>query len=162
MGDWKPRMTRAVRHLAEQIAGIRAGTVSPGFVESVRVEGVSLGRLAAVSPRSGRIVVTPFDSARTGAIVQALKAAQLGAYALDPRNVAVSVPPPSAEERTKLAKHVKSLGEAAKVAVRGARQDARKAITASGKGSIRVVQEATDAAVAEIERLVEAKVKEIG
>ncbi len=33
MTDWKPRMQKAVRHLAEQLAGIRPGTLSVGFVE---------------------------------------------------------------------------------------------------------------------------------
>ena len=37
MGDWKPRMNRAVRHLAGQLAGIRPGTLSPGFIETFRV-----------------------------------------------------------------------------------------------------------------------------
>ena len=43
-----------------------------------------------------------------------------------------------------------------------ASEDARKQIAARGRGSERAVQEATDAAVAEIERLVNAKVAEAG
>jgi ribosome recycling factor len=61
-----------------------------------------------------------------------------------------------------LAKHVKKLGEEAKVAVRSIRQDARKEIAARGRGSERAVQEATDAAVAEVERLVKAKLDGFG
>ena len=44
-----------------------------------------------------------------------------------------------------MARHVKKLGEEAKVAIRGVRQDARKQIAAWGRGSLRAVQEATDA-----------------
>jgi ribosome recycling factor len=75
---------------------------------------------------------------------------------------AVGVPPVSGEQRADLTKHVKRLGEEAKVAVRAIRQDARKEIAARGRGSERAVQEATDAAVAEVERRVKAKTKELG
>lgn len=166
MGDWKPRMQKAVRHLADQLAGIRPGTLSVGFVESFRVavqgHSASLGRMAAVTGGGDRIVVTPFDPAHVPAIVKALSEARLNAYALNPRAVAVGIPPASVEQRAEMARHVKKLGEEAKVAVRSIRQDARKQIAARGRGSERAVQEATDAAVAEIDGLVKAKIREIG
>lgn len=94
--------------------------------------------------------------------MRALTEARLNAYALNPRTVAVGVPPISGEQRAEIARHVKQLGEEAKVAVRSLRQDARKEIAARGRGSERGVQEATDAAVGEIESLVRAKVAEVG
>jgi ribosome recycling factor len=166
MNDWKPRMQQAVRHLAGQLAGIRPGTVSVGFVETFRVtvHGNSdpIARLAAVIKQGDRIVVTPFDPAVVPAVVKALTDSKLSAYALSPKAVAVSVPPVSGEQREQTVRHVRKLGEEAKVAVRSVRQDARKQIAARGRGSERAVQEATDAAVAEVERLVGAKVKELG
>ena len=159
-------MQKAVRHLADQLAGIRAGTPSFGLVETFRASphgnSVAIGRMASVTSRGDRIVVTPFDSANVPAVVKALSDARLNAYALDPRTVCVGVPPVSGEQRAELAKHVKKLGEEAKVAVRSIRQDARKEIASRGRGSERAVQEATDAAVAEVERLVKAKTKELG
>src|SRR4051794_27729928 len=165
MGDWKPRMRKAVRHLAEQLAGIRPGALSVGFVETFRVavhgSSVALGRVAGVTSQGGRIVVTPFDPSHVPAVVKALTEARLNAYALNPRSVAVSVPPVSGEQRSELARHVRKLGEEARVAIRAIRQEARKQIAARGRGSERAVQEATDAAVEEVERLVRAKVSEI-
>ncbi len=38
MNDWKPRMQKTVSHLADQLAGIRTGTISVGFIETVRVD----------------------------------------------------------------------------------------------------------------------------
>lgn len=166
MSDWKPRMQKAVRHLAEQLAGIRAGTLSVGFIETFRASihgnSVAVGRMASVTTRGDRIVITPFEQANVPAVVKALSDARLNAYALNPRTVAVGVPPVSGEQRRELAKHVKKLGDEAKVAVRMIRQDARKEIAARGRGSERSVQEATDGAVGEIEMLVKAKVIEIG
>lgn len=161
MGDWKSRMNRAVRHLSGQLDGIRPGTLSPGFIETFRVSiggnRVPIARLAAITMQKDRIQVAPFDPGHVPAIVKALVEAKLNAYALNPRAVVVSVPPPSGEQRAELARHVKAIGEEAKIAVRAARQDARKAIAAKGRGSQNAVQDATDAAIAEIDRLVKAK-----
>ena len=159
-------MQKAVRHLADQLAGIRPGRLSVGFVETFRVavhgNSVAIGRMAGVTGQGDRIVVTPFDPAHVPAVVKALASARLNAYALDPKTVAVGVPPLSGEQRLELTRHVKKLGDEAKVAVRMIRQDARKQIAARGRGSERAVQEATDAAIGEIEKLVKAKVARIG
>ncbi len=74
---------------------------------------------------------------------------------------AVGVPPVSGEQRQELARHLKKLGDEAKVAVRMIRQDARKQIATRDRGSDRAVQEATDSAVEEIVRLVETRMSGI-
>ena len=76
--------------------------------------------------------------------------------------MSVSVPPIREEQRGEITRHVKKLGEDATVAIRAIRQEARKKIEVSGRGSQRSVQEATDAAVAEIDRLVKLKIAEVG
>jgi ribosome recycling factor len=166
MSDWKPRMRKVVGHLAEQLRGIRPGSLSVGFVETFRIAGggatLPLARVATVASQGDRIIIRPFDPASVPAIVKALTEARLNAYALDPRTVCVGVPPISGEQRAEIARHVKKLGEEAKVAVRLVRQDARKQVAARGRGSERAIQEATDAAIAEIDRLLKAKVDEVG
>ena len=166
MHDWKPRMQKTVRHLAEQLAGIQSGTLSIGFVETFRASlhgnSVAIGKMASVTRQGDRIVITPFDPANVPAVVKALSDAKMNAYALNPKTVCVGIPPISGEQRAELAKHVKKLGEEAKIAVRAIRQDARKDIVARGRGSERAVQEVTDAAVEDIEARVKAKMAELG
>ena len=166
MNDWKPRMQKTVRHLAGQLAGIRTGTISLGFIETVRVEcqggSVPIRHLGVIKPQGDRILVTPFDKAVVPAVVRALTESRLNAYALNPATVSVSVPPISGEQRGEIARHVKKMGEDAKIAIRAIRQEARKQIEVLGRGSQRGVQEATDAAVAEIDRLVKQKISEVG
>ena len=122
MNDGAQRMQKAVRHLAEQLTSIRPGRLSVGFVETFRVAVhgylVAIGKMAAVSSQGDRLVITPFDPSNVPAIVKALCGSKLNAYALNPRTVAVSVPPISGEQRAEIARHVKRLGEEAKVAVR--------------------------------------------
>jgi ribosome recycling factor len=56
---------------------------------------------------------------------------------------------------------VKTLGEEAKVAIRSIRQEIRKRLAASGKRSEKTVQELTDAAIAQVEKLVQSKLAEL-
>ena len=165
MHDWKPRMQKTVRLLGEQLATLRSGSVDAGFVRTVKAsvqgQSVPVGKLAVVKAEGDRLIVSPFDAANVGAISRALTEARFSAYALNPRTIAVSVPPVSGEQRETLVKHVKKLGEDAKIAIRAIRQDARKAIQNSGRGSERRVQEETDAAIEEISRLVKAKIDEL-
>ena len=161
----KATMDKAVRHFADQLRGIRSGTISIGLIETVRVSvqgnPVPINRLGTARIQGDRIVITPFDRGNVPAMVKALNDARLSAYALNPTTVSVSVPTMSVEQRQEIAKHVKKLGEEAKIAIRTIRQQTRKQIEASGRGSLNRVQEATDAAVAEIERLIKAKLDEL-
>ena len=76
MNDWKPKMQKTVRHLAEQLTGIRSGTLSIGFIETFRASlqgnSVAIGRMASVTTQGDRIVIMPFDPANVPAVVRAL------------------------------------------------------------------------------------------
>jgi ribosome recycling factor len=136
------------------------------FIETVRVDcqGTStpIRHLGVIKQQGDRILITPFDKGNVPSVVRALGEARLNAYALNPSTVSVSVPPISGEQRGEIARHVKMLGEDTKIAIRAIRQEARKQIEVSGRGSQRRVQEATDAAVAEIDRLVKGKIEDVG
>jgi ribosome recycling factor len=156
MHDWRPKMRQATQHFADQLRGIRTGTISIGLIQTVRVDCqgalVPIQRLGSVKSQGDRILITPF---------RALTESKLGAYALDPTTVCVSIPSMSVEQRHETVRHVKKLGEEAKIAIRSIRQQARKQIEISGRGSQRAVQEATDAAITEIDDLVKAKMREL-
>jgi len=159
-------MQKTVSHFAEQLAGIRTATISMRFIETLRVDcqrrSNSIRGLGVIKQQGDRILITPFDKGNVPSVVRALGEARLHAYALNPTTVSVSVPPISGEQRGEIARHVKNLGENAKIAIRAIRQEARKQIEVLGRGSQRRVQQATDAAVAEIERLVKEKITEVG
>jgi ribosome recycling factor len=158
-------MRQAAQHFAEQLRGIRTGTIGVGLIQTIRVDcqgaSVPINRLGAIKSQGDRILITPFDRANVPRIVKALTDSRLGAYALDPTTVCVSIPPMSVQQRQETVRHVKKLGEEAKIAVRAIRQQARKQIEVSGRGSQRAVQEPTDASIRDIEELVKAKVAEL-
>jgi ribosome recycling factor len=165
MNDWKQRMQKTTRDLAAQLRGIRTGTVDRGIIQTIRVDlqgrMVPINRLGAIKLQGDRILVLPFERESLPQIVKALCDSRLSAYALNPTTVCINVPALSVEQRHEIIRHVKSLGEDAKVSVRAIRQQARKQVETSGRGSLRVIQELTDTTVDEIERLVKAKVSEL-
>jgi ribosome recycling factor len=134
-------MQKTVSHLADQLAGIRTGTISLGFIETVRADcqgnAVSIGRRGVIEQQGQRNLVTPFDKADVPIVVKALGEAGLNAYALNPTAVSVSIPPISGEQGGEMTRHVRKLGEEAKISIRAIRQKARKQIEVSGRGSQR-------------------------
>jgi ribosome recycling factor len=165
MHNWKPRMEKTLKLLAEQLRGIRSGSVTVGLIENLRIVRhgnlVPIKQLGVLKSHGDRILIAPFDRADVAVIVKTLAELQLSVYALNPTTVSVNRPPISVEERQKTSRHVKKLGEEAKIAIRALRQQARKQIEASGRGSQRAVQESNDAAIAGIERLVQTKLAEL-
>ena len=59
-------MQKTVRHLAEQLAGIRTGTISIGFIETVRVDqqgsSVPIRHLGFIKQQGDRILSSSVSS----------------------------------------------------------------------------------------------------
>ncbi len=154
------RFDKPVAHLGDQLAGIRPGTIGVGFVETFRYEGAMLRDVAAVVGDKGRVHVFPHDRSACHSIANALAAGKLNAYVLNPSTVCVPVPPMSGEQKEEMARHVRGLGEAAKVAVRAIRREARDA-AGDDKAAEKAIQKDTDEAIARIDSLVRAKIAEL-
>ena len=159
-------MQKAVRHLADQLAGIRPGTLSVGFIETFRASlPRQLGRHRQDGERHEPGRPDRHHALRPGQRPRRREGPlrrQAERLRPGPEDGVRRRPARQRRAAGRARPHVKKLGEEAKVAVRAIRQDARKQIAARGRGSERAVQEATDAAVAEIERLVKAKTEELG
>ena len=89
-----------------------------------------LKSLASVSaPDAATLLVSVYDKGAVTSVEKALSAADLGASpSSDGNNVRIAIPPLTAERRKALAKTVSGMGEEGKVAVRGVRQGAMKAV----------------------------------
>jgi ribosome recycling factor len=150
-------MLKAVEHLEEQLIGIRWGTVTSGLVDTVRVSCYSgiteLKHLASTQGDAKRIQVMPYDPNLIGPINTALKEAGFDSYVFSKNSVVVNVPQRCGEEKEKIIKRIRKLGEEAKISVRNIRKKARKEHDDDD------VQKMTDFAVAEIDLLIEAKVE---
>jgi ribosome recycling factor len=128
----KDRMSKAVAHLESDLKGIRTGRATPGLVDSIRID--YYGSMTPISqicqvtcPDAKSIAIKPFDGSQIGAIEKAILASDLGITPLsDGKMIRLPLPMMTAEQRKKLAHHVKDMGEQARVAVRNVRRDCNK------------------------------------
>ena len=170
-------MDRNIQSLKGELAKVRTGRASTALVDTVHVDyygsNVPLNQVANVTtPDARTIQVTPWEASTVGAIEKAIHAANLG---LTPQNdgkvVRISIPSMTEERRKDLVKLVKKMGEEAKVALRTHRRDANEMIKGlekgktmsedEGKKAMELIQKKTDEKVAEVDKVVAGKEKEI-
>ncbi len=175
--DAKSRMGKSVESLRTELTKIRTGRAHPSLLDQVMVDYYGsmtpIKQVANVVAEDSRtLAVTPWEKPMVGAIEKAIMTANLG---LNPasQGTVIRVPMPmlTEERRRDLVKVVKSEGEAGKVAVRNIRRDANsdfkellkeKEISEDeARGAEDAIQKLTDKYVAEIDKLLEAKEKEM-
>jgi len=170
------RMEKAIGALKRDLATLRAGKASPALLDRVQVEyygaQTPLNQLANINtPDSRTLMIQPWDKSSLGAIEKAILKSDLG---LTPSNdglsIRISVPPLTEERRAELVKNSKKFGEEAKVAIRNIRRDANDDVKKLEKTDISEdesrrhqddIQKTTDKFIAEVEKVLSAKEKEI-
>ncbi|MCQ2537879.1 MAG: ribosome recycling factor, partial [Lachnospiraceae bacterium] len=149
----------------------------PHILDKIRVDyygaPTPLQQMANITVPEARILqIQPWDKSTIKPIEKAIMTSDLG---INPNNDGVVIrlifPELTEDRRKELAKDVKKKGEEAKVAVRNIRRDAMDTIKKAQKGgSISEdeqktiedeIQKITDKKIAEIDKLAEAKEKEI-
>lgn len=132
--DFKQSLQKAIEHLIEDLKSIRTGRATPALLENLIVEAyggstkMPLSQLATISTENATTLhVVPFDPGVVANIEKAILKSTLG---LSPRvqgkDIFVSVPPLSQEQREKFIKLVGSKVEDRKNILRGQRDDARR------------------------------------
>lgn len=169
----KEGMEKAIAHLKKQLANIRAGKASPAMLGSVMVEYYGaltpLNQVANVNtPDARTISIQPFEKKLIGDIEKGIMQANLGFNPMNNgENVIINVPPLTEERRKQLSKQAKAEAEDAKVGVRNDRKTANNELKKLDisedllKASEEEVQELTDTHIAQIDRILETKEKEI-
>jgi ribosome recycling factor len=174
MESMAQHMDKNLTALKGDLSKLRTGRASTALVDSVQVDAygssVPMKQVANVTtPDARTIQISPWDAGTIGAIEKAILAANIG---LTPQNdgkvIRISLPQMTEERRKELAKQVKKMGEDTKVAIRNHRRDANeeikkdKAISQDeSKKALDQIQKKTDEKVAEVDKIVAAKEKEI-
>ena len=173
----KEKMDKAIAGLKGELSKLRTGRASPTLVEHIRVDyygtPTPLSNMAQVSiPDPKTIQIASWDQSAIPLIEKAIVAANIGLNPqVDGKVIRLNVPPLTEERRKDIAKTVKKLGEDCKVAVRNLRREANEKIKADEKAKTlsedqsekaqEQVQKLTDGAVAEVDKIVEAKSKDV-
>lgn len=175
--DAENRMVKSIEALRVELAKLRTGRANTGLLEHVRVDyygtPTPISQVATVTVTDARtLTVTPWDKNVVPALEKAIRDAGLG---LNPVSAgqAIRVPLPALteERRKEMARVVRAEGENGKVAIRNARRDAlhhlkellkkKEMAEDEEKRAEEEIQKLTDRYIAEIDKLVAAKEKDL-
>jgi len=174
---YEDRMKKSVSVLEDEFATVRVGRANPHVLDRILVNYYGqdvpinqVGNIAVPEPRL--LQITPWETNMLKEIEKAIQASDVGINPSNDGKVIRLVFPELTEERRKqLAKDVKKKGEDSKVAIRNIRREAVDAFKKSEKrGDFteddiknldKEIQDLTDKYVAELDKCVEAKTKEI-
>lgn len=173
----KEKMNNSIDVLNRELANIRAGKANASILSNVKVEYygtlVPLNQVASINiPEARVLLISPYDKSALDAIEHAINSSDLG---LNPANdgdvIRLVIPQLTGERRKEIAKKVGKEAEEARIAVRNVRREGMDSIKKQLKNSDITedafhdiedqIQKVTDNAVAQIDKLADAKEKEI-
>jgi ribosome recycling factor len=171
------KMLKSIDTLKADLAKVRTGRAHTGILDHVMVDyygtPTNLSQVASLTLIDARTIgVQPWEKKMMAVIEKAIREADLG---LNPAAhgdvIRVPTPPLTEERRKEMVKLVKSEAEDAKIAVRNIRRDANEGLKKLVKDKVCSedderrgqddVQKLTDKFVAEIDKLVVEKEKEV-
>lgn len=174
---YEEKMQKSVKSLESDLSTIRAGRANPHVLDRITVEAygteMPINQVGNISTPEARLIqISPYDISTLKNIEKAINTSDLGINPTNDGKVIRLVFPELTEERRKtLTKDVKKKGEDTKVAIRNIRRDGIDAfkkmekaseITEDEKKSLdEEMQKLTDKYVAQIDKAVEAKNKDI-
>ena len=167
-------MKKSIESCHESLATLRAGRVTAQLLDKVFVkvyeENMILKSVASISNLSATdLQVKPFDPTTIKDIIGGLNKVDLGCTVTQNGNaIILKFPTPSEERRKDLIKQAKKYAEDYKVAIRNIRKDinnkVKKDETLSEDTSFNLlenIQKETDKKIAEIDSLLDNKIKDI-
>ena len=170
------KMQKTQHSLESELATIRAGRANPHVLDKITVDyyGIPtpIQQVANISvPEARMIQIQPWEKSLIKAIEKAILVSDIGINPSNDGTVVRLIFPELTEDRRKeLVKDVKKKGEAGKVAIRNIRRDGNDAFkklkgTDVSEDEIKdleaELQKLTDKYIANIDKIVEAKSKEV-
>lgn len=170
------KMQKSVANLEGELATIRAGRANPNILNKLTVDyygmPTPIQQVANISvPEARMIQIQPWEKSMIKEIEKAIMMSDIG---INPNNdgtvVRLIFPELTEDRRKELVKDVKKKGEAAKVAIRNIRRDGNDAFkklkgTEVSEDEIKdledELQKMTDKYIANIDKAVEVKSKEV-
>jgi len=175
--DAETRMGKSVESLKHELARLRTGRAHTSLLDHITVEyygsEVPLSQVANVGVEDARtLTVTPWERTMVQAVEKAIMTSDLGLNPASAGNVIrVPLPPLTEERRKDMTRIVRQEGEGARVAIRNIRRDVINDLKALLKDkeisedeehrAQDDVQKLTDKYVAEVDKVLEGKEKDL-
>jgi ribosome recycling factor len=173
----RKRMEKAIEDIRKELASIRTGRASISILDNIQVDyyGVPtpINQVAQLAtPEPTMVTVQPYDVSLVGPIDKAIRASDLG---LNPSNdgrlIRVPIPPLTEERRKQYAKHVHTVLEDHRTAVRNIRRDGNERLKKmlkdktisedDEKQGLAEIQKLTDDHIHKLEEVAKKKEQEI-
>ena len=171
------KMNKTISVLQENFSEVRAGRANPAILNKIRVDyygtPTPINQVAGISvPEARLIVIQPWDISLLKEIEKEILKAEIG---INPNNdgkvIRLAFPEQNEERRKELVKEVKKMAEDSKVSIRSIRREAMdeaKKLQKDNqmtedelKGAEDKIQKLTDNKIAEIDKILAEKEKEI-
>lgn len=170
------KMNKTLQNLEAELDTLKAGRANPHMLDRIEVDYygamVPLSQIGNISvPEPRMLVVAPWEKPMLKVIEKAIQKSDLGINPVnDGQIIRLVIPELTGETRKNLVKQVKKYGEDSKVAIRSIRRDANDKIKALKKEDVAedeikkgedAMQKLTDGFITKIDKLTEAKEKEV-
>jgi ribosome recycling factor len=171
------RMEKTIASLKDSLNTIRTGRANAAIFDKVRVDYYGtkspLNQVATIQiPEARSVIIQPFDKSLITEIEKAIQVADLG---FNPSNdgkvIRITIPALTADRRKELVKQAKTIAENSRTAIRNIRRDGNDdlkkqqkdgTLTEDGlKTETDKLQKLTDKYIEEINKIYDAKEKEI-
>ncbi len=175
--ELESKMNKTISVFQENLSEVRAGRANPAILNKISVEyygtPTPINQVAGISvPEARLIIIQPWDNSILKEIERAILASDIG---INPNNdgkvIRLAFPELTEERRKELVKDIKKMAEDSKVAIRSIRRDGidkAKAMQKDGeiteddlRGAEDSIQKITDKKIAEIDKILADKEKEI-
>ncbi len=173
----KEKMSKTISVLQEDFSEVRAGRANPAILNKIRVDyygtPTPINQVAGISvPEARLIVIQPWDVSLLKEIEKEILKAEIG---INPNNdgkvIRLAFPELNEERRKELVKEIKKMAEDSKVSIRSIRREAMdeaKKLQKDNqmtedelKGAEEQIQKLTDEKIAEIDKVLAEKEKEV-
>ena len=171
------KMNKTISVLQENFSEVRAGRANPAILNKIRVDyygtPTPINQVAGISvPEARLIVIQPWDVSLLKEIEKEILKAEIG---INPNNdgkvIRLAFPELNEERRKELVKEIKKMAEDSKVSIRSIRREAMdeaKKLQKDNqmtedelKGAEDQIQKLTDEKIAEIDKVLAEKEKEV-
>lgn len=175
--SYEERMKKSIAAYENDLATIRVGRANAKVLDKIEVEyygtPTPINQMAEVKvPEPRALTITPWDATTLKMIEKAIQASDLGITPQnDGKTIRLNFPQLTEDRRKELTKQVAKMGEDAKVALRNIRRDANdkckdmkkksEMTEDEQKQSEKSIQDLTDKYIKEVDKVTEAKEKEI-
>jgi len=173
----KERMQKSLEALSRDLALFRTGRATPALLDKIKVDcygsSMPIRQVANITvPDKRMLLIQPWDRSIIKDIEKAILKSDLGLNpSIEGNLIKIPIPPLTEERRVELMKMVKKRGEEGKVALRNIRREAIEQIKKMEKNgectedeserASNKIQKIVDEFMEKIEKLIEAKQKEI-